>query len=262
MHRFVRYCADSARQPVEVAAASQRSTRPQAVAIPNADAADEAESRGEASSVEGEYSHTTGLLDELAKEQPAAGQWAAQLPSDAEVRNSFDAYLRHRARQLLGYIATLTTRTTQRKDKILNISRYLQRHSVAQKQARLRQKAARQLRELHEAAQAHCPDADAYLQALNAAKNGSPHAAQLLLGFHSAGPHSEQDGDVACAARTLERQAGAQERCGTEKQSEGHQRRCLAVVAAESRKVSRRCSSEHVLLHGIGCFPYSRRSSA
>ena len=90
MDRFVRrvapeLAADSAPQPVEVAAAAapQRGTRPEAVAIPNADAADEAESNGEASSVEGEYSHITGLLDELAKEQPAAGQWAAQLPSDA-----------------------------------------------------------------------------------------------------------------------------------------------------------------------------------
>ena len=89
--------------------APPRGTRPEAVAIPNADAADEAEIDGEASSVEGEYFHRTRLLDELAKEQPAAGQWAAQLPSDAEVTSSFDAYLRHRARQLLGYIATLTT---------------------------------------------------------------------------------------------------------------------------------------------------------
>ena len=61
------------------------------------------------------------------------------------------------------------------------------------------------------------------------------------MGFQSAGPHSEPDGDVECAARPLGRQAGAQERCGTEKQSEGEQRRCLAVVAAESRKVPRRC---------------------
>ena len=107
MDRFVRrvapkLAADSAPQPVEVAAAAapQRGARPEAVANPDADAADEAESNGEASSVEGEYSHITRLLDELAKEQPAAGQWAAQLPSDAEVRSSFDAYLRHRARQL------------------------------------------------------------------------------------------------------------------------------------------------------------------
>ena len=104
--------ADSAPQPVEVAAAAapQRGTRPEAVAIPNADAADEAESHGEASSVEGEYSHNRGLLDALAKEQLAAGQWAAQLPNDTEVRSSFDAYLRNRTRQLLGYIATLKQR--------------------------------------------------------------------------------------------------------------------------------------------------------
>ena len=64
---------------------------------------------------------------------------------------------------------------------------------MAQNQARLRQKAARQLRELHEAAQAHRPDADAYLQALNAAKNGSPHAAQLLLwGFNLLDPTRSQ----------------------------------------------------------------------
>ena len=131
MDRFVRrvapnLAADSAPQPVEdaavaapqrgadaAAAAPQRRARPEAVAHPDADAADDAESNGEASSVEGEYSQTNGLLDELAKEQPAAGQWAAQLPSDAEVTSSFDAYLRHRARQLLGYIATRTTRTTQ-----------------------------------------------------------------------------------------------------------------------------------------------------
>ena len=116
MDRFVRHvapklAADSAPQPVEVAAAAapQRGARPEAVANPDADAADEAESNGEASSVEGEYSHITGLLDELAKEQPAAGQWAAQLPGDAEVTSSFDAYLRRRVRQMLGYIGTLTT---------------------------------------------------------------------------------------------------------------------------------------------------------
>ena len=121
MDRFVcrvapKPAADSDPQPVEVApaAAPQHGARPEALATPDADAADEAESNGEASSVEGEYSHITGLLDELATEQPAAGQWAAQLPSDAEVQSSFDAYLRHRARQLLGYIATLTTKTTQR----------------------------------------------------------------------------------------------------------------------------------------------------
>ena len=128
MDRFVRrvapkLAADSAPQPAEVAAAAapQRGARPEAVANPDADAADEAESNGEASSVEGEYTHITGLLDELAMEQPAAAQWAAQLPSDAEVKSSFDAYLRHRARQLLGYIATLTTRKTQRKDKFLKM---------------------------------------------------------------------------------------------------------------------------------------------
>ena len=59
--------------------------------------------------------------------------------------------------------------------------------------AHLRKKAARQLRELHEAAQAHRPDANAYLQALNAAKNGSPHAAQLLLwGFNLLDPTRSQ----------------------------------------------------------------------
>ena len=125
MHRFVRRVApelpaDSAPQLVEVAAAAapQRGTRPEAVTIPNADAADEAENHGEASSVEGEYSHITGLLDELAKEQPAAGQWAARLPSDAEVTSSFDAYLRHRARQLLGYMATL--KTQRRSDRTVS----------------------------------------------------------------------------------------------------------------------------------------------
>ena len=152
MGRFVRrvapkLVADSAPQLVEVAVAGpRRGSRLEAVAIADADAADEAESSGEASSVEGEYSHITGLLEELAKEQLAAGQWAAQLPGDAEVTSSFDAYLRHRTRQLLGYIATLTTVNTQRKDKFLKMSGYLQRHSVAQNQARLRQKAARQLR--------------------------------------------------------------------------------------------------------------------
>ena len=96
MDRFVRrvapkLAADGAPQPVEVAAAAapQRGARLEAVANPDADATDEAESNGEASSVEGEYSHITGLLDELAKEQPAAGQWTAQLPSDAEVTSSF-----------------------------------------------------------------------------------------------------------------------------------------------------------------------------
>ena len=124
MDRFVRRVApklavDGAPQHAGVAAAAapQRGARPEAVANPDADAADEAESNGEASSVEGEYTHITGLLDELAMEQPAAAQWAAQLPSDAEVKSSFDAYLRHRARQLLGYIATLTTSKTQRQDR-------------------------------------------------------------------------------------------------------------------------------------------------
>ena len=78
----------------------------------------------------------------LAKEQPISGQWAAQLPSDAEVKSSFDAYLHHRARQLLGYIATLTTKATQRKDNSLKLSGYFKCHTVAQNQARLRQKAA------------------------------------------------------------------------------------------------------------------------
>ena len=84
MDRFVRrvapkLAADSAPQPVEVAAAAapQRGARPEAVANPDADAADETESNGEASSVEGEYFHFTELLNELAEEQPAAGQWAA-----------------------------------------------------------------------------------------------------------------------------------------------------------------------------------------
>ena len=84
MDRFVRrvapnLAADSASQPVEVAAAAapQRGARPEAVAHPDADAVDDAESNGDASSVGGEYSHITRLLDELAKEQPAAGQWAA-----------------------------------------------------------------------------------------------------------------------------------------------------------------------------------------
>jgi len=200
MDRFVRrvapkLAADSAPQHAGVAAAAapQRGARPEAVANPDADAADEAESHGEASSVESEYSHITGLLDELAMEQPAAAQWAAQLPSDAEVKSSFDAYLRHRARQLLGYIATLTTKKTQRREKILKMSEYFRCHNVTQNQARLRQKAARQLRMLHEAAQAHRPDADAYLRALNAAKNGSVHAAQLLLwGFNLLDPTRTQ----------------------------------------------------------------------
>ena len=91
MERFVRRgapkrAADSASQPVDVAAAAapQRAARPAAVTTPDADA------DGEASSVEDEYSHIAGLLDELAKEQPAAVQWAAQPPSDAEVTSSFD----------------------------------------------------------------------------------------------------------------------------------------------------------------------------
>ena len=145
MDRFVRrvapeLAADGVPQPVEVAAAAapQRGVRFEDVAIPDADAVDEAESNGEASSVEGEYTHITGLLDELAMEQPAAAQWAAQLSSDAEVKSSFDAYLRHRARQLLGYIATLTSQKTQRKEKILKMAAYLQNHNVAQNKARLR----------------------------------------------------------------------------------------------------------------------------
>jgi hypothetical protein len=211
MDRFVRrvapkLAADSAPQPVEVPAAAAAAdvrrvapklaadSAPQPVEVPAAAAAaDETESHGEASSVDGEYSHITRLLDELAEEQPAAAQWAAQLPSDAEVTSSFDAYLRHRARQLLGYIATLTTVKIQRKDKVVKLNRYLLDHTVAENQARLRQKAAKQLRELHGAAQAHRPDADAYLQALNAAKDGSPHAAQLLLwGFNLLDPTRNQ----------------------------------------------------------------------
>ena len=122
-----------ASKPVEVAAAAapQRGARPEAKTNRNAEAADEADSNGEASSVEGDYSDITRLLDELAKEQPAAGQWAAQLPSDAEMKSSFDAYLRHRARQLLGYIATLTTRKTQRQDRFLKMTRYIHVHTVA-----------------------------------------------------------------------------------------------------------------------------------
>ena len=73
------------------------------------------------------------------------------------------------------------------------MSGYLKSHNVAQNLARLRRKAGRQLRELHEAAQAHRPDADAYLQALHAAKNSSPHAAQLLLrGFNLLDPTRSQ----------------------------------------------------------------------
>ena len=71
MDRFARRVApkladDSAPQPVEVAAAAapQRGARPEAVANPDSDAADDAESNGEASSVEGEYSHITRRLDE------------------------------------------------------------------------------------------------------------------------------------------------------------------------------------------------------
>ena len=137
MDRFVRrvapkLAADSAPQHAGVAAAAapQRGARPEAVANPDADAADEAESNGGASSVEGESSHITGLLDELAKEQPAAAQWAAHLPSDAEVRSNFDAYLRHRARQVLGYIATLKTQKTQRQDKFLKMSNYLKKNTM------------------------------------------------------------------------------------------------------------------------------------
>ena len=132
MDRFVRRPAP---KPVEVAAAAapQRGARPEAKANTEADAADEAESNGEASSVDGEYFDITRLLDELAKEQPAAGQWAAQLPSVAEVMSSFDAYLRHRARQLLGYIATLTTKKSQRSDSILKLNDYTRNHTVAEK---------------------------------------------------------------------------------------------------------------------------------
>ena len=53
--------------PQTLAAAPQRGVRCEAVAIRDADAVDEADSNGEASSVEGEYSHNRGLLDELAK---------------------------------------------------------------------------------------------------------------------------------------------------------------------------------------------------
>ena len=70
---------------------------------------------------------------------------------------------------------------------------YSRRHSVAQVSARLRRKAARQLRKLFEAAQAHRSDADAYLQALHAARNSSPEAAQLLLwGFKLLDPTRSQ----------------------------------------------------------------------
>ena len=181
--------ADSASQSVDVAAAAapQRAAGPEAVATPEADA------DGEASSVEGEYCDITGLLEELAEAQPAAGQWAAQLPSRTEGKSSFDADLRRRARQLLGYIATLKSQKTQRKDNIMKIHDYSRSHSVLETKAHLRKKAARQLRELHETAQAHRPDADAYLQALNAAQNGNPHAEQLLLwGFRLLDPTRSQ----------------------------------------------------------------------
>ena len=70
---------------------------------------------------------------------------------------------------------------------------YTRNHTVAENQARLRKKAATQLRVLHEAARAHRPDADAYLQALNAAQNGSPHAAELLVfGFKLLDPTRSQ----------------------------------------------------------------------
>ena len=67
--------------PQTLAAAPQRGVMFEAVAIRDADAVGEAESNGEASSVEGEYFRNRGLLDKLAKEQLAAGQWAAQPPS-------------------------------------------------------------------------------------------------------------------------------------------------------------------------------------
>ena len=51
----------------QVVAAHQRGVICYDVAIPDAEAVDEAESNGEASSVEGEYSRSRGLLDELAK---------------------------------------------------------------------------------------------------------------------------------------------------------------------------------------------------
>ena len=78
---------------------------------------------------------------------------------------SFDAYLRHRARQLLGDIAGLTTKKNQRADKVLKLNEYTRNHSVAQNTAQLRTKAGKQLKELHEAAQAHRPEEYAYLQA-------------------------------------------------------------------------------------------------
>ena len=52
--------------PQTLAAAPQRGVRLEAVAIRDADAVDEAESNGEASSVEGEYSDNRELLDDLA----------------------------------------------------------------------------------------------------------------------------------------------------------------------------------------------------
>ena len=95
---------------------------------------DDAESH-DASSIEDDYAHITTLLNDLTKEQPAAGQWAAQLPSVTERVSSFDAYLRHRARQLLGYIAGLTTKKTQRADKVLKLHDYTRTHTVAQNTA-------------------------------------------------------------------------------------------------------------------------------
>ena len=249
MDRFVRrvapkLAADSAPQPVEVAAAAapQRGARPEAVANPDADAADEAESTGEVSSVEGEYSHITGLLDELAKEQPAAGQWAAQLPSDAEVTSSFDAYLRHRARQLLGYIATLTTQKNSAKGQIPENVRVLEKPQCGAKQS-CAPSESRQTIERAPRSGSGAPPGCRCISASIECRQKWQFACSTIaaVGFQSAGPHSEPDGDVACEARTLERQAGAQERCGTEKQSEGHQRRCLAVVEAESRTVPPRC---------------------
>jgi hypothetical protein len=190
MDRFVRrvapkLAADHAPQPAALsAAAAPQRGEPQRASLrgPNTDEADEEESSGVASSVDDDFPHASRLLDLLAEDQPAAAQWAAHRPSDAETTSSFDAYLRHRARQLLGCIATMTTIKIQRGKKagVFKMTSYCMVHTVAENKARLHQKAASVLRKLHEAAQAHRPDEDAYLQALNDAKESSPDAAQLL----------------------------------------------------------------------------------
>ena len=76
MDRFVRriapkLAADSAPQPVEVAAAAatQRGARPEAVANPDAHAADEVPTYEKACCIEKEYDQIPALLSELPKEQ-------------------------------------------------------------------------------------------------------------------------------------------------------------------------------------------------